>query len=156
MSKFNHTLALKACGQTSSGATDHVMDEAWVKAMLEEAADTLRCLPRGLAKPKLTYWPDVVQETAAFLLPSVGYSRKPIAPPPQAIDRMDQVLVWLLACDEEARKIVWARACRIPWRRLEDQDGRSYVTLRKIASRGHDQIRTYLLKNPQHFQRFAI
>jgi hypothetical protein len=32
----------------------------------------------------------------------------------------------------EQRRIVWARACNIPWRRLEDMDGRSHVTLRKI------------------------
>lgn len=116
-------------------------DEAAIRAALEEAAETLRRLPPGVRRPRLTSWPDVVRDSAGLLGPSAEGRVRPAAPTPGAIDRMDRVLAWLLACDAEARRLVWARACRVPWRRLEDLDGRSHVTLRKIVARGHGQIR---------------
>lgn len=116
-------------------------DEAAIRAALEEAAETLRRLPAGLRRPRLTSWPDVVRDSATLLAPSAAGRPRPAVPTPGAIDRMDRALTWLLACDPEARRLVWARACRVPWRRLEDLDGRSHVTLRRIVDRGHDQIR---------------
>ncbi|MEQ8816539.1 MAG: DUF6362 family protein [Thalassobaculum sp.] len=121
-------------------AADEAADEAAVRAALEEAADTLRRLPAGLRRPRLTSWPAVVRDSAGLLGPSAEGRTRPAAPTPGAIDRMDRALAWLLACDGEARRLVWARACRVPWRRLADLDGRSHVTLRKIVARGHDQI----------------
>lgn len=123
-----------------------------VPLMLREAADTLRRLPRGLARPRLSSWPEVVRDSASLLASSESAVRRPSPPSPQAIDRMDRTLEWLMACDEEARRLVWARAMGISWRRLEDMDGRSHVTLRKIVARGHDRIRVLLAvddkKNP--------
>lgn len=115
-----------------------------VPLLLREAADTLRRLPRGLARPRLSSWPEVVRDSAALLAGDVGAHRRPSPPAPQAIDRMDRTLAWLLACEEEERRLVWARAMGISWRRLEDMDGRSHVTLRKIVARGHDRIRVLL------------
>lgn len=115
-----------------------------VPLLLREAADTLRRLPRGVAKPRLSSWPEVVRDSVSLLAAADGAGLRPPPPSPQAIDRMDRTLVWLLSCDEEARRLVWARATGISWRRLEDMDGRSHVTLRKIVARGHDQIRALL------------
>ena len=115
-----------------------------VPLLLREAADTLKRLPRGMAKPRLSSWPEVVRDSASLLAGAESVRRAPVPPSPQAIDRMDRTLAWLLSCDEEARRLVWARATGISWRRLEDMDGRSHVTLRKIVARGHDQIRVLL------------
>jgi hypothetical protein len=114
-----------------------------VPSLLEEAAETLRRLPGGLVRARLSRWPDVVRDSAAHFDRDSG-ARRPVPPSPRAIDRMDRTLTWLLACDDEARRLVWARANRIPWRKLEDIDGRSHVTLRKIVARGHDQIRVQI------------
>ena len=38
----------------------------------------------------------------------------------------------ILKLDEESRRIVMARAAGISWRRLEEIDGRSHTTLRKV------------------------
>ncbi|MEQ8396518.1 DUF6362 family protein [Thalassobaculum sp.] len=119
-------------------------DDSDVRSVLEEAAETLRRLPAGLRRPRLTSWPEVVRDSSSLLAPPTEGRTRPAAPTPGAIDRMDEALMWLLACDGEARRLVWARACRVPWRKLEDLDGRSHVTLRKIVSRGHDQIRRHL------------
>lgn len=115
--------------------------DAAIRAALAEAADTLRRLPPAVRRPRLTSWPDVVRDSAALLAPSADARGRPAAPTPGAIDRMDRALAGLLACDGEARRLVWARACGVPWRRLEDLDGRSHMTLRKIVARGHEQIR---------------
>ncbi|MEQ8587659.1 MAG: DUF6362 family protein [Thalassobaculaceae bacterium] len=115
-----------------------------VPALLREAADTLRRLPRAVARPRLSSWPEVVRDSAAVLVGAETARRAPPPPSPQAIDRMDRTLAWLFSCDDEARRLVWARATGVSWRRLEDLDGRSHVTLRKIVARGHDQIRVCL------------
>lgn len=128
-------------GPTAGQTADPTADP--VPALLREAADTLRRLPRAVARPRLSSWPAVVRDSAAVLVGAETGRRAP--PPPQAIDRMDRTLGWLLSCDDEARRLVWARATGVSWRRLEDLDGRSHVTLRKIVARGHDQIRVCLV-----------
>lgn len=125
-------------------SASHGGDQPAIRSALEEAAETLRRLPSALRRPRLTSWPDVVRDAAGLLGPNSEGRTRPAAPSPAAIDRMDRALGWLLACDGEARRLVWARACGIPWRRLEDLDGRSHVTLRKIVARGHDQIGRHL------------
>jgi len=123
-------------------------DEDLIKAWLVEAADTLRRLPPGHAKARLTYWPDVVQ-TSVYSFGGASRRGTRAAPSPKSIDRMERVLVWLMACDGDARPIVWARACGIPWRYLEDVDGRSHVTLRKVHGRGLRDIHRYLCDHPK-------
>ncbi len=142
---------------------------AAVKARLEDAAESLRRLraarhtfPAGF----ISGWPDVVQDTwdaYGFTAPRL----RPPAPSARAIDRMDEAVGWIDRVGDEAeirrlverhrhgrehaeevviarRKIVWARACRIPWRRLEDIDGRSHTTLRKIQAEGLEAILRWL------------
>lgn len=118
-----------------------VPDDAELRALLAEAADTLRRLPSGLRRARLSSWPPVVRQSASLLGPSEEGRTRPAAPSPQAIDRMDRVLPWLYGCDEEARRLIWARANRVPWRRLEDLDGRSHTTLRLVVARGLAQVR---------------
>ena len=104
-----------------------------MRAYWREAADTLRRPPSAILRPKLTYWPEIVSESATLLGSKSGPQRA--APRPAAIDRLDTVLSWLLVCIDEERRTVWARACRLPWRRLSEMDGRSHMTLRKIEAR---------------------
>ena len=122
-------------------------DEGLVKAWIKEAADTLKRLPRGYVKPRVTYWPEVVQ-SSVHSFGGARMANRLAAPSPRAIDRMERVLGWLFHCDDDARRIVWARACGVPWRRLEDIDGRSHVTLRKVGDRGLQDIQRYLRCNP--------
>jgi hypothetical protein len=123
-------------------------NEDLVKAWLKEAADTLRRLPPGYVKPRVTYWPDVVQ-TSVYSFGASRFGAKLAAPSPRSIGRMEQVVVWLFSCDEDSRRIIWARACGVPWRRLEDVDGRSHVTLRKVGDRGLRDMHRHLRRNPR-------
>jgi len=120
------------------------LDDRALKAALEEAAQTLRALPSARRRPRLSAWPDVVTDSVSLLAPSEKTQNRPAPPSPRAIDRMDRVLGWLMVCSLEERRILWARACRVPWRRLEAAHGRSHTTLRAVAAAGLGRIRRSL------------
>jgi hypothetical protein len=107
---------------------------------LIEAADTLRRLPSNFGSKRLTFWPDVVHTSYEIWLAEAHARNKMTPPHPAAISRMDTTLTWLLPLSTEQRRIVWARSCGVSWRRLEQTDGRSHTTLRKIYSAGLDQV----------------
>lgn len=128
------------------------MSDFWtpetVKARLAEAADSLRRLPSARLKARLTAWPDVVQASAD----AYGYddaAMRPAAPGPAAISRMDEALDWLFAIEAGARRILWARAMGVPWRRLEDMDGRSHVTLKRVQDRALAELASHLNAKPK-------
>ena len=111
-------------------------DEAAVKTRLREAAETLRAMTLSCRDRPARIgsgWPDVVRQSCE----AYGYSEvrvRPPAPPPTRISRADEAVTWLLWLTDAERRVSWARASGITWRRLEDIDGRSHVTLRKIQS----------------------
>ncbi|MCR9256281.1 MAG: DUF6362 family protein [Alphaproteobacteria bacterium] len=113
--------------------------EKRVKERLKEAAQTLRRLPRQRLQSAMTSWPDVVRQSAE----AYGFEKasfRPIPPRPDQISRMDEALPWLFSLDAEIRRIVWARAAGVPWRKLEMMDGRSHTTLRKLENQGVQMI----------------
>ena len=106
--------------------------KALVKAML-----VLRMMPlsyQDRPSPLRSQWPEFNrgQEQAG------GVMRRPILAKatPQQIAMMEYWLDLMLMLDDDSRRIVMARACRITWRRLEEMDGRSHTTLRKVERRG--------------------
>ncbi len=111
-----------------------------LETILKQAAQTLRSLPHKTFAGYASYWPDVVRSTPESWLARPYQNTSPHKSTPQDISAMDEVLNWLFILTPEERRIVWARACNIPWRALEDRDGRSHVTLRKIYIRGLTSI----------------
>lgn len=102
-----------------------------LQTYLEEAAQTLRRLPRGLIKARLTSWPEFVKSGVDFTSPTHLGLQKMSPPAPAAIDRMDKLIPLLYKIPVDHRRLVWARAHKIPWRALEDMTGLSHTTLRK-------------------------
>ncbi|MEE8124139.1 MAG: DUF6362 family protein [Alphaproteobacteria bacterium] len=123
-----------------------------VRMRLEEAAETLKALRlslRDVPSRRVTRWPDVVNDAVE----AYGYGQahvRPAAPSPAKISRADEAVQWLFWLSDEQRKIVWARACRITWRRLEDLDGRSHSALRKVFGAGIDVILKHLERALSH------
>lgn len=77
-------------------------------------------------------WPDFHQDRHNF---TAKYRYKSaFKPSPREITQADHLLQQVMRLDEEARRIVMARAMGVPWRRLEEMDGRSHTTLRKIEA----------------------
>jgi hypothetical protein len=89
-----------------------------VAERLAEAADVLDRLP----EPKVRGFYSLLP-----LLPDVpagnGGRTRPAAPPPEAIDRMDEALRWLGWLEPEERRLVWLRAEGLPWKRITHRLG---------------------------------
>ncbi len=123
-------------GGRGEGLECPLWDRAAVKTRLEEAAETLRAMTlncRDRPARMASGWPDVVRQSCE----AYGYDEvrvRPPAPPPARISRADEAVIWLLWLTDAERRVSWARASGITWRRLEDIDGRSHVTLRNIQS----------------------
>jgi len=108
-----------------------------MRTHLEGALTTLKLMPLGNKDQPLrvkSSWGGFHQ--AAVL--SMSSHRRPLRhkPSPDEINTMEQWLDALLGLPDDERRIVVARACRIPWRRLEEMDGRSHTTLRKVERLG--------------------
>ena len=109
------------------------MSEHWTPVMveqrLEEAASTLRRLPPVRVQGYVCTWPAVIREFYEAYGSEAARIR--LGPPTAAaITRMDETLEWLrwLADPEEVR-IVWARACGLPWKLLCYRFGAGRTTL---------------------------
>ena len=112
-----------------------------VREALIRAMQTLKAIPSShynTPQRIRSQWPDFVRGSGLATLSE----RRPIKAKatPEQISEMEHWLDLSMALEEECRRIVIARACRIPWRRLEEIDGRSHTTLRKIERRGLEEL----------------
>jgi hypothetical protein len=85
-------------------------DQETVAARLEEAVDVLARLPDERACGLYDLWPKLVGEPCRYA--------RPAAAAPDAIDRMDEALRWLMWLEPEERRLVWLRAEGLPWKRI--------------------------------------
>jgi hypothetical protein len=84
-----------------------------VAERLAEAADVLDRLPEPKVRGFYSLLPLLPDGPAAN-----GGRARPAAPAPEAIDRMDQALGWLMWLEQEERGLVWARTQGLPWKRV--------------------------------------
>lgn len=85
-------------------------DNHAVAERLEEAVDVLARLPKERVRGLYDLWPKLVGEPCRHT--------RPAAAAPEAIDRMDEALGWLLWLEPEERRLVWLRAEGVPWKRI--------------------------------------
>jgi hypothetical protein len=105
------TGALRAHGQRKEMSTSEM---AWrpelVAERLAEAADVLARLPEERVRGLYDLWPRIIGAPCA--------SARPAAASPEAIDRLDEALSWLMWLEPEERRLVWLRAEGLPWKRV--------------------------------------
>jgi hypothetical protein len=85
-------------------------DKDAVARRLEEAVDVLARLPEARVRALYDLWPKLVGEACKHA--------RPAAAAPEAIDRMDEALGWLMWLEPEERRLVWLRAEGVPWKRI--------------------------------------
>jgi hypothetical protein len=85
-------------------------DQQTVAARLEEAVDVLARLPEERIHGVYDLWPKLVGEPCRPI--------RPAAAAPEAIDRMDEALGWLLWLEPQERQLLWLRAEGMPWKRI--------------------------------------
>jgi hypothetical protein len=98
---------------------------------LEEAAYTLRRLPKVTVQGFKSNWPPMVNDAHE----SYGYNDATVRlGPPSAkhITQMDEALRWLHHLEpvpDYSRKLVWLRANGVRWKRIEQRYGHSRTKL---------------------------
>jgi len=105
-----------------------VLDE--LVARLEQAADTVRRLPRDAATAPAgarSNWPEMIRRSRFTI--EVTRRAAPSRPSPQAIDDLDRLAMLLWQVTPRQRQLLWARACRIRWAELCQRQRRSRTTL---------------------------
>ena len=90
-------------------------DKEAVAMRLEEAADVLARLPEERGRGLYDLWPRILGEP-------FGCAR-PAAAAPEAIDRMDEALGWMMWLEPEERHLTWLRAEGLPWKRITHRLG---------------------------------
>jgi hypothetical protein len=98
-------MAGKEMSMSETGWTAELVAER-----LAEAADVLARLPEAKMRGYYGPWKTLVGAT--------GRGPSPAAAAPEAIDRMDEVLGWLMWLEPEERRLVWLRAEGVPWKRI--------------------------------------
>ena len=86
-----------------------------VAQRLAEAVDVLARLPQERARGLYDLWPRIIGASCA--------SARLAAASPEAIDRMDEALGWLMWLEPEERLLVWLRAEGLPWKRITHRLG---------------------------------
>jgi predicted DNA-binding protein (UPF0251 family) len=113
-----------------------------VEARLEEAADTLRRLPRVKAQGYFNTWPTIIRD----FWEAFGWhdAQARLGPPsPAAIDRTDETMLWLHWLEADEVRLVWLRAEGVRWKAIAHRFGidrstawrRWTCALIKLASR---------------------
>ncbi len=116
---------------TDLGREDGNQTLEYYQDRLDQAWDTLRRLPIPELCQKMTHWPTMVRQTAEVTALNPKSLRIPLAgAKPKDITKMDETLLWLMKLGEQDRKLLWARTCRLSWRKLAAEFGRSHVTIR--------------------------
>lgn len=142
-----------------------MVEQKWTAKMvvdrLEEAASTLRRLPRVSPKGFSSSWPTIVQEFMEAYGESEVHLR--LGPPPgEAITRMDECLEWMRWLEADQARLVWWRAVKTPWKNITAKMGQDRTTVWRrwnlaiswIAARldARDEKKCCNKKCPQHLQ----
>ena len=120
---------------------DHIWTADDVADHFAEAFRTLRKLPPVNARGYISAWPDFVRSKKEIAAMDPEPMR--VWPSASAITRLEQTFDWVLWIDEAERRLVWARAARVPWKQISGELGvdrttawrRWQVSLAKIADR---------------------
>lgn len=94
-----------------------------VKSSVEQAARTLSQLPLGPGEKPMgvrSSWPGFSQAADSL---QDQYKKLKYIPKPEDIDKMNLIFDALICLSASDRVLIWSRACRIPWRRLQMRFG---------------------------------
>ena len=111
-----------AFAEVSIARRNVVVGPRWTPSLVAErlaqAADVLNRLPEPRMRGFYSLLPLLPDGPAGD-----GARTRPAAPPPEAIDRMDEALRWLGWLEPEERRLVWLRSEGLPWKRITHRLG---------------------------------
>ena len=92
-----------------------------VAERFREAAETAHRLPPVRVQGYFNTWPAIKRERQELYTDPDRVLRFP--PTPEAIDRMEETMRWVLWLEEEQRHLVWMRAEERPWKDIARRFG---------------------------------
>ena len=110
-----------------------------VEIRLQEAAETMRLLPRVIPKAMLCSWPPIIRDYWELYCAEDALPRRGAAPS-KAVTEMDEALLWMHWLDPKSAKIVWMRACRIRWKVIAERMRLSERGVRQCWSNALDRV----------------
>lgn len=85
---------------------------------LDQAAITLKKIPKDKVQGYSSYWPEIVRKyIEAYGRESARYNKIP--PSAKQITEMDEALRWLLWNDRYEAKLLWLRSCGAHWKTIQ-------------------------------------
>ena len=92
------------------------LTEEQIAERLHEAARTAHRLPPVKVQGYFNAWPAIKR----MPWENLGAEPEPIRipPSPEAVERMLEVMSWMVCLEEEQRHLLWMRAERHPWRKI--------------------------------------
>lgn len=126
---------------------------------IEQAAHTMRKLPKVTVQGYFNAWPPIVREA----MEAYGWEDAHVRPgPPSAhqITEMDEVMLWLMWLEREEVRLVWLRANGVRWKRMSLELGWSVrklqydwrIALMKIVHRLGNPKEKITLPYKRHIQ----
>ncbi len=131
-----------------------------VSDRIDQAAHTMRKLPKVAVKGYFNVWPAIVREA----MEAYGWDEMHVHPgPPSAhqITEMDEVMLWLMWLERDEVRIVWLRASGVRWKRIGLETGWSVrklqydwrIAIMKIVHRLNNPNEKITLPYTRHIQR---
>jgi hypothetical protein len=103
----------------------------WTPSLLsdhyEEAVSTTRRLPSVKVQGYFNAWPGIVHTPQELMLMEARSTK--VLPSADAISRLGQALEWMQWLTIKERKLVWARAARVPWKKICGELGYTRMTV---------------------------
>jgi len=102
------------------------LSERWTPECIadrfDECVSVMQRLPSGLQLGCSNCWPEVTY-TAKEQARHERKKHTTLRPLPEAIDRAEETLTWIIWLEEYERHLVWLRAQRISWRGIARETG---------------------------------
>jgi hypothetical protein len=115
---------------------------AMVQAYLEDAADVMKALPRPRVQGYFSTWPDPVHDFwDAYGWTATENRWRPTA---RQISQMEYVCEWIRVVSVRDGKIIWRRACRVPWKVISSDLHTSRTAITNWYNFGIGQIVAHL------------
>jgi DNA-directed RNA polymerase specialized sigma24 family protein len=109
-----------------------------VAERFREAAETAHRLPPVRVQGYFNVWPAIKREAQEIYTDPDRVLRFP--PSPEAIDRMEETMRWVLWLDEELRHLVWMRAEEWEWKDISRRFGCDRNTARRRWQRALQRV----------------
>ncbi len=120
-----------------------------LKQKLEFAANVMKRLPYSSVSGYKNFWPQIKHSQAEIA--DWEPVPKHMRPSAEEISLMDEILEWYKPLSPEETKLVWMRACRVPWKIIMREINYHRSTLSEKYNCALGKMLGYIYRRPRKF-----